>query len=162
MGGYAPDLKEHTFSTGRTFLIRPALPMTLVAVDAMGGDDSELASALVGFASGDADSLPELASGPVAAKVVRRIVETMFVRPRVRWGDESVLEPGWEDEDPGSLAVIPSVWLEEAEVQEVMEIARLGIEGATRFRSERSGAPRRSNGKGVAKGSKRGAGSAAR
>lgn len=157
-GGYAPDLKPHTFSTGRTFTIRPALPMTLVAVDAMSDSDPELASALVGFASGEAE---EIASGPVAGKVIRRIVEAMFVGPRVVWGDESILPEGWQDA-PDELDYIPSVWLEEAEVQEVIEIARLGIEGAARFRANGAGAASGTGRKGVAKGAKRGARSATR
>lgn len=142
---YAAGIEDHEFSTGRTFRIRTALPMTLVGTDALAGEDPDMAGALMAFGTANAEDLNF--SGATAARLVRHIVEAMFVRPRVAWGDESVLPDGWDDDDDPE--VIPSVWLQEAEVQEVIEIARLGIEGAARFRAERDGTPDGEGGEGV-------------
>src|SRR5262245_45672256 len=100
--GWRPNHIEHVFRSGRSAVLRDGLPLSILAVDAMSGGDGEVAGGLETWASGG-----ELTDPAVAGRVMRTIVEGLFVRPKLYWHEQDIPE-GVSDEE-----AIAAIWLAE-------------------------------------------------
>lgn len=154
MSGWESNEISHTFTSGRTMIIRRAISMQWLVLRAIEDEDPELASGLskwfeTGELGAPADESPEsrLAQLQTAAKVERAVVEAMFIRPRVYWDPDAVPDvPVLEGEIPMHIAAAD---LRDAELSEILEMAFKGVAEANRFRDEPAGADGGKDGKSV-------------
>ena len=109
---------EHTFSTGRTFIIRRSIPMTVLLFKAIEDGDPELAEGLSEWVEGGGeiqaqDESPEarMSSMRMAGKITRTVIEAMFLSPRVVWESDGPL--------PGDTILVED--LRDEEMNEVIE-----------------------------------------
>lgn len=142
-GGYVPNQRDHTFKSGRTMVIRRALPATWLAVEAAkrGGD--------AGGAMADLLSGGQVADPSAAVEVMATIIEHMFVRPRVVWDPLDVPE-GVEVGADGWPPVISAIDLLDSEIDEVLDLALGGVAEAASFRGDGDGVGDGGDGTGVA------------
>lgn len=155
MSGWESNEVEHTFTSGRTMVIRRALSMQWLILRSVEDGDPELASGLSEwFEKGTLDQPPDetpesrMAQLQTAAKVERAVVEGMFIRPRVYWDPES-LPPGAFVPDGEIPLHILAADLRDDELSEILELAFKGVAEASRFRGEPDGDDGGKGGKGV-------------
>lgn len=153
MSGWESNEVEHTFTTGRTMLIRRALSMQWLVLKAIEDEDPELASGLSAwFSTGSIDSDDDspgakMAQLQTAAKVQRAVVEAMFLRPRVYWNQEDLPpSPPPDGEMPYHILAAD---LKDDEMTEILEMAFKGVAEAARFRAEPDGPDGGKDGKSV-------------
>ena len=127
---------EHTFSTGRTFVIRQSIPMTVLLFKAIEDGDPELAEGLSEWVEGggeiqvkDETAEARMSSMRMAGKITRAIIEAMFLSPRVVWESEGPLA--------GDTILVED--LRDEEMNEVIEIAMKSVQEAARFREDDAG-----------------------
>lgn len=137
-GHWGPRQGSYTFRSGRKAILRDGLPLSVITLTAMGEGEADIASGLSTWATGGQMDDPALAS-----RIMRKILEVMFVEPRLVW-DEADLP-----QDPDG--VIAAVWLTEDEVDEVIAVAQEGLAAAARFQDKPAGDDGGSGGKGVGK-----------
>ena len=151
-----PAVVDHTFTTGRTFRIRSALPMMVITANALREEEESIAAGFDAMADEDSPAI-EVSSGLVGG-MLQRTVEAMFIRPAVKWQTEYDLgidpEVQWETPDEAP-EVISAYMLHDAEISEVMRIARSGLQEARRFRGDGGGAPDREGREGLEQGPER-------
>ncbi|HWH14256.1 MAG TPA: hypothetical protein VNT51_05880 [Miltoncostaeaceae bacterium] len=149
---WQPNEVAHTFTTGRTMVIRRAIPAVWLASHAIrtGGAEDESAEALAALMSG------ETAPNRLAAlDLIATLVETMFLRPRVVWDPEGVPDP--PRDQAGELVLDangfpPVIWagdLHQPEIDEVIDLGLKGVADASTFRGDDSGNGHGPDGAGV-------------
>lgn len=168
MSGWETNQVEHTFSTGRTAIIRRAVPLQWLVLRSLEDGDAGLASGLSEFFTTGTIATPEGAEGAtedeqriasaermaklqIAGRVERAVLEAMFIRPRVYWDPEDIPPGDWsaaEGEIPMHAVVAD---LADSELTEVLELALKGVADAARFREEPDGADGGADGAGVGK-----------
>lgn len=154
MSGWESNEVDHTFSTGRTMLIRRSLPLQWLILRAVDAEDPELAHGLSEwFEKGE---LGEEIAGDkrgqlqMAARVEQAVVEAMFIRPRVHWNPEDMPAAQYASAGEGEVPFhISAADLRDAEISEALELAFKGVAEATRFREDFAGEDGGGGGEGV-------------